>query len=70
MTAIADRGYAHPDALVSTEWVAAHTSDPNVRIIESNEDTLLYAIGSHPRGRARGLDERPQRSGAPRLHRA
>jgi thiosulfate/3-mercaptopyruvate sulfurtransferase len=48
MTAIADRGYRHPDHLVSTDWVAAHTSDPNVRIIESNEDTLLYATGHVP----------------------
>lgn len=48
MTAIADRGYAHPDRLVSTEWVAAHISDPNVRLIESNEDTLLYATGHVP----------------------
>ncbi len=48
MTAIADRGYRHPDRLVSTEWVAAHTNDPNVRIIESNEDTLLYATGHVP----------------------
>ena len=48
MTAIADRGYRHPDALVSTEWVAAHASDPNVRIVESNEDTLLYASGHVP----------------------
>ena len=48
MTAIADRGYRHADRLVSTDWVAAHTSDPNVRIIESNEDTLLYATGHVP----------------------
>ena len=48
MSAIADRGYRHPEALVSTEWVAAHTGDPNVRIIESNEDTLLYATGHVP----------------------
>ena len=48
MTAIADRGYRHPDRLVSTDWVAAHTSDPKVRIIESNEDTLLYATGHVP----------------------
>ncbi len=48
MSAIADRGYRHPEALVSTEWVAAHTGDPHVRIIESNEDTLLYATGHVP----------------------
>ena len=48
MTAIADRGYRHPDALVSTEWVAAHANDPSVRIVESNEDTLLYASGHVP----------------------
>ena len=48
MTAIADRGYRHPDALVSTEWVAAHANDPNVRVVESNEDTLLYASGHVP----------------------
>ncbi|MGH7092547.1 MAG: sulfurtransferase, partial [Stellaceae bacterium] len=28
--------YAHPDALVSTEWLAAHLSDPNVRIVDSS----------------------------------
>ena len=48
MSAIADRGYRHPSALVSTEWVAAHAGDPGVRIIESNEDTLLYATGHVP----------------------
>ncbi len=37
--------YANPDALVSTEWVQAHLSDPEVRIIESNEDILLYDTG-------------------------
>src|SRR5215831_11950124 len=40
--------YAHPDALVSTEWVAAHLADPNVRIVESNEDVLLYDSGHVP----------------------
>ena len=34
--------YAHPEALVSTEWLAAHIDEPGVRIIESNEDVLLY----------------------------
>ena len=42
---IEDKGYAHPEALASTEWVAEHLNDPNVRVIESNEDTLLYASG-------------------------
>ena len=40
--------YAHPEYLVETEWVAAHLNDPNVRIIESDEDPLLYAIGHIP----------------------
>jgi thiosulfate/3-mercaptopyruvate sulfurtransferase len=38
-------GYANPNALVSTEWVAAHANDANVRVLESNEDVLLYDIG-------------------------
>ncbi len=45
---IARRGYAHPEVLVSTEWVAAHMNDPRVRLIESNEDPLLYASGHIP----------------------
>jgi thiosulfate/3-mercaptopyruvate sulfurtransferase len=40
--------YAHPEYLVETEWVAAHSSDANVRIIESDEDVLLYATGHVP----------------------
>jgi thiosulfate/3-mercaptopyruvate sulfurtransferase len=34
-----------PNALVSTDWVAEHLNDPNVRIVESNEDPLLYSSG-------------------------
>ena len=37
--------YAHPEMLVSTEWVAEHLDDPTVRIIESDEDILLYDVG-------------------------
>jgi thiosulfate/3-mercaptopyruvate sulfurtransferase len=48
MTDIVARGYAHPDALVSTEWVAEHLNDPSIRIIESNEDPLLYPSGHIP----------------------
>ncbi len=43
--AIKDRGYANPDILVSTEWVSQHQNDPNIRIVESNEDILLYSSG-------------------------
>ncbi|MGE0599769.1 MAG: sulfurtransferase [Dehalococcoidia bacterium] len=48
MPEIADRGYANPDVLVSTDWVAKHLNDANVRIIESNEDQLLYPSGHIP----------------------
>jgi thiosulfate/3-mercaptopyruvate sulfurtransferase len=45
---IEERGYAHPEALVSTEWVAGHLDDPAVRIVESDEDVLLYDTGHVP----------------------
>ncbi len=48
MSDIESRGYVKPEVLVSTEWVAEHRSDPNVRIIESNEDPLLYPSGHVP----------------------
>jgi len=41
--------YAHPERLVSTEWVAAHLDTPGVVIVESDEDVLLYETG-HIRG--------------------
>ncbi len=40
--------YANPEVLVSTQWVADHLDDPNVRILESDEDILLYDIGHIP----------------------
>ncbi len=40
--------YVHPETLVSTEWVAAHSNDPGVRIVESDEDVLLYQQGHIP----------------------
>jgi thiosulfate/3-mercaptopyruvate sulfurtransferase len=42
------KGYAHPEVLVSTQWVADHLDDRTIRIIESNEDTLLYNQGHIP----------------------
>ena len=41
-------GYANPDVLVTTQWVAEHLNDPNVRIVESDEDVLLYDVGHVP----------------------
>jgi thiosulfate/3-mercaptopyruvate sulfurtransferase len=48
MSEIASRGYVKGDVLVSTEWVASHLSNPHYRIIESNEDPLLYPSGHIP----------------------
>ena len=45
---MSDKGYANPDVLVSTDWVAAHLDDPNIRLVESNEDILLYDMGHIP----------------------
>ncbi|MCX7706986.1 MAG: rhodanese-like domain-containing protein, partial [Anaerolineae bacterium] len=42
------KGYAHPEKVVTTDWVAEHLNDPKVRIVESNEDVLLYSRGHIP----------------------
>ena len=38
-------GYAHPDSLVSTDWVAEHGGDANVRLVEVDVDTSSYEQG-------------------------
>ena len=43
-----DKGYVNPDVLVSTDWVAQHKDDPNIVIVESDEDVLLYELGHVP----------------------
>lgn len=48
MSDIEARGYAHPDMLVSTAWVNDNLNNPQIRLIESNEDQLLYASGHLP----------------------
>ncbi len=48
MSDIKDRGYANPEVLVSTDWVEQHLRDANIRIVESNEDQLLYSSGHIP----------------------
>jgi thiosulfate/3-mercaptopyruvate sulfurtransferase len=40
--------YAHPEVLVDGEWLQARLSDPGIRIVESNEDVLLYDTGHIP----------------------
>lgn len=37
--------YKHPEVLVSTDWVASHGSDPNVRLLEVDVDTTAYDKG-------------------------
>jgi thiosulfate/3-mercaptopyruvate sulfurtransferase len=40
--------YAHPEVLVSPEWVEQHLNDPKVRIVETDEDPALYFVGHIP----------------------
>src|SRR5918996_5952083 len=40
--------YTHPEKLVTADWLAAHLDDPNVVIVESDEDVLLYDTGHIP----------------------
>ncbi len=40
--------YAHPEMLVTTEWLAQHREDPGLVIVESDEDVLLYDTGHIP----------------------
>lgn len=45
---MAQNEYVHPEMLVETGWVAEHLNDPNIRIVESDEDVLLYDVGHVP----------------------
>ncbi len=47
-TELKSGGYVSTEVLVTTEWLAEHLNDPNVRIVESNEDPLLYFTGHIP----------------------
>ncbi len=40
--------FAHPEVLVSTQWVADHRNDPNLRIVEVDVDTSAYEQGHIP----------------------
>lgn len=40
--------YAHPEALVSAAWLSARLGTPGLKVVESDEDRLLYDIGHIP----------------------
>jgi thiosulfate/3-mercaptopyruvate sulfurtransferase len=40
--------YAHPERLVSTDWLQAHRGEPGLVVVESDEDVLLYETGHIP----------------------
>ena len=41
-------GYANPEVLVATEWVAEYLHDPSIRLIEVDVDTTAYDSGHIP----------------------
>ncbi len=45
---MSDASYAHPEVLVSADWVQEHLNDPKVRIVETDEDPALYHMGHIP----------------------
>lgn len=40
--------YAHPERIVSASWLSAHLGTPGLKVVESDEDALLYDIGHIP----------------------
>jgi thiosulfate/3-mercaptopyruvate sulfurtransferase len=40
--------YAHPERLVSTEWLQERLGEPGLAVVESDEDVLLYETGHIP----------------------
>ena len=46
--AMVSKGYAHPERLVSTAWLASNLSNPSLRLLECNEDVLLYDVEHIP----------------------
>ncbi|MFI6448284.1 sulfurtransferase [Kitasatospora sp. NPDC050543] len=43
-----ENGFAHPETLVGTDWLAGHLSDGTLRIVEVDEDTTAYDRGHIP----------------------
>jgi thiosulfate/3-mercaptopyruvate sulfurtransferase len=48
MSATLESRTARSEVLVTTDWVAAHLGDADVRLVESNEDPLVYPSGHIP----------------------
>ena len=65
-TMAGEQGYANPAALVSTQWVADHLNDPNVRLDRSRRRHRGLWPGPHPGRRRRQLDHPARRSDSPR----
>ncbi|WP_432503362.1 sulfurtransferase [Kineococcus arenarius] len=40
--------YAHPEKLVTTAWLAEHLGEPGLKVVESDEDVLLWDTGHVP----------------------
>ncbi len=40
--------YAHPERLVTADWLSTQLGTPGLAVVESNEDVLLYDIGHIP----------------------
>ena len=40
--------YAHPERLVTGDWLSEHLGSPGLAIVESDEDVLLYDVGHIP----------------------
>src|SRR3981081_2232562 len=69
-TELKESDYAHPEVLVDTAWVAEHSNDPKVKLVEVDVDTSGYdsgpvkgAIGLYSR---KDLQARPIRDLLPR----
>jgi len=40
--------FAHPERLVTTQWLSANIGTPGLKVVESDEDVLLYDVGHIP----------------------
>ncbi|MGH3560751.1 MAG: sulfurtransferase, partial [Mycobacterium sp.] len=42
------QSYAHPERLVTADWLSANLGKPGLVVVESDEDVLLYDVGHIP----------------------